>query len=73
MKLLQTRILKWLNKINPDGKYKEIAEFLMDFHSPKENNKTTLTTDKEYKDYQWWLAKDKDGGWEIVTSGYGEQ
>lgn len=65
--------LKWLNKVNPDGKYKEIAEFLMDFHSPKENNKTTLTTDKEYKDYQWWLAKTEDDGWEIVTFGYGAE
>ena len=45
----------------------------MDFHSPKENNKTTLTTDKEYKDYQWWLAKTDDDGWEIVTFGYGAE
>ena len=65
--------LKWLNEVNPDGNYKEIAEFLMDFHSPKENNKTTLTTDKEYKDYQWWLAKTEDDGWEIVTFGYGAE
>ena len=61
--------IKRLNKINPEGKYKEIAEFLMDFHSGDNTGDTTLESNHDYKDYQWWLAKDKDGGWEIVTFG----
>jgi hypothetical protein len=24
----------------------------------------------EYEDYQWWLARSEDSGWEIVTMGY---
>jgi D-alanyl-D-alanine carboxypeptidase len=26
--------------------------------------------DREYTDYQWWLARSADGGWDIVTFGY---
>ena len=61
-----------MNKIDPKGKYTKVAEFLMDFRSPKKGVEPTLEPNKDYKDYQWWLAASKDGGWEIVTSGYEE-
>lgn len=61
--------LKWLNKLNPDGKYKKIAEFLMDFRSPKNNTDKTLESNHNYKDYEWWLAQTEDG-WEVVSNGY---
>ena len=48
----------------------EIAEFLMDFHTPEDVGELTLKTDSAYTDYQWWLAKTEDDGWEIVTFGY---
>ena len=42
----------------------------MDFHTPEDVGELTLKTDSAYTDYQWWLAKTEDDGWEIVTFGY---
>ena len=64
-------MLKKMNEVNPDGKYTQVAEFLMDFHTPKDVGDTTLKADSDYTDYQWWLARTADSGWEIVTFGYG--
>ena len=72
--------LEWLNSLRearsnipPEdvGKqYVQVAEFLMDFHSPVEEGPYTWELDMEYRDYQWWLARLKDGDWEIVSWGY---
>ena len=62
--------LKWMNELNPDGKYTQVAEFLMDFHTPAEQV-GAWEADKEYTDYQWWVARRADGGWEVLTWGYG--
>ena len=59
-----------MNEIDPDGKYTKVVEFLMDFRTPKERGELTLEPDRDYTDYQWWLAAADDGGWEIVTFGY---
>ena len=61
--------LKWMNELNKDGNYTQVAEFLMDFHSPMEQI-GAWEADREYTDYQWWLARSADGGWDIVTFGY---
>ena len=72
--------LEWLNSLRearsnipPEdaGKqYVQVAEFLSDFHSPVEEGPYVWELDTEYKDYQWWLARLKDGPWEIVSWGY---
>ena len=62
--------LKWLNELNPDGAYTQLAEFLTDFHSPTEQS-GAWEADTEYRDYQWWLARSADGGWDVLTWGYG--
>ena len=72
--------LEWLNSLRevrsnipPEdaGKqYVQVAEFLSDFHSPLEEGPYAWELDMEYKDYQWWLARPKDGAWEIVSWGY---
>jgi D-alanyl-D-alanine carboxypeptidase len=72
--------LDWLNSLRearsnipPEdvGKeYVQVAEFLMDFHSPVEEGPYAWELDMEYRDYQWWLARTKGGGWEIVSWGY---
>ncbi|MBR1749265.1 MAG: M15 family metallopeptidase [Ruminococcus sp.] len=69
-KAITDKNIKWLNEINPDGKYKEIAEFLMDFHTPKDVGELTFNANQDYTDFQWWLARTEDDGWEIVTFGY---
>ena len=61
--------LEWLNSLAEEGNYTEAAEFLMDFHSPAEDTKENWEKDTEYKDYQWWLAKTEEDGWEIISIG----
>lgn len=72
--------LEWLNSLRevrsdipPEdaGKqYAQVAEFLMDFHSPVEEGPYAWEPDMEYKDYQWWLARPDGGDWEVVSWGY---
>lgn len=62
--------LSWMNEIAPDAGYTQVAEFLMDFHTPEDVGELTFNADSDYKDYQWWLARTADGGWEIVSFGY---
>ena len=57
--------LKRMNEIDPDAKYTQVAEFLMDFHSSESTDDTSFMANSDYKDYQWWLARSDDSGWEI--------
>ena len=61
--------IKLLNSLNKKGNYKKIAKFVMNFKTPKKGW-GTLEPNKEYKDYNWWLAQNKDGDWDVVTFGY---
>ena len=61
--------LAWLNSIDEGADYTELAEFLMDFHSPISDS-DALEDDMEYTGQQWWLARNADSGWTIVTWGY---
>ena len=62
--------LKWLNSLVDGAEFTQVAEFLTDFHSPVEDGPYAWERDFEYRDYQWWLARKKDGGWELVSWGY---
>ena len=62
--------IDWLNSMNKGAGYTHAAEFLTDFHTSAETNEA-WEADAEYKDYQWWLGRDAEGGWEIVSFGYG--
>lgn len=59
-----------MNKKEPDAKYTQVAEFLMDFHTSDNTEDSGLNPNFDYADYQWWLARTADGGWEIVDFGY---
>ena len=61
--------LKWMNELNEEGNYTQVAAFLMDFHSPVEGG-GAWEADKEYTDYEFWLARSTDSGWELLTWGY---
>ena len=61
--------IKWLNSINEDSNYDAACEFLCTFHSPKEGG-DTWDPDRDYEDYQFWLGKNSDGGWDLVSWGY---
>lgn len=63
--------LKWMNDLDEGKGYVKVAEFLSDFHSPVDpEQNTAFETDMEYTDWQWWLARTEDGGWQLLTWGY---
>ena len=63
--------VKWLNEIDEGAGYAQVVELLGDFHSPMtEDEPTAWNLDTEYTDYQWWLGRTEDGGWQLVSSGY---
>ena len=62
--------LKWLNSLVDGAEFTQVAEFLTDFHSPVEDGPYAWERDYEYRDYQWWLAREKNGGWKLVSWGY---
>ena len=60
--------LAWLNELG-EGNYVQVVEFLSDFHSPVEGG-GAWEEDTEYTDWQWWLARTEDDGWDLLTWGY---
>ena len=61
--------LSWLNSLEEGSEYVQVMEFLSDFHTPMENA-GAWEPDKGYTDYQWWLARTADGGWQLLSWGY---
>jgi D-alanyl-D-alanine carboxypeptidase len=55
-----------------EGKtYTQCAMFLVDFHSPvDENFQGSLNLDSEYQDYNFWFAREDGGNWDLVDMGY---
>ncbi len=62
--------LKWLNSLVDGAEFTQVAEFLTDFHSPVEDGPYAWERDSEYRAYQWWLGRKRDGDWELVSWGY---
>ena len=63
--------LKWLNSLKEGANYTQVVEFLGSYRSPVDEEKAgAWDPGTEYEDYQWWLARSEDSGWEIVTMGY---
>ncbi len=61
--------IRWMNQLEEGADFTQVAEFLSDFHSPMEAS-GAWDPDKEYEDWQWWLARSEDGGWQLLTWGY---
>ncbi len=65
--------IKWMNEQKEGKNYTQCIEFFADFHSPTDEEQlkdTAWEPDKEYTDYQWWLARTDGGDWELVSWGY---
>ena len=60
--------LEWLNGLDEGNTYTECIGFLGDFHSPAEGM-GAWAPDMEYTDYQWWLARTEEGGWQLLSWG----
>ena len=61
--------LDWLNSLDGGHEYVKAIELLSDFVTGEEGF-GTLEANREYTDYQWWLACAEDGSWDIVSFGY---
>ncbi len=61
--------IKWMNELDEGKEYIQVVEILTDFHV-SENSKSTLNPGEDYNDYQWWLARTKDSGWQLLNWGY---
>ena len=61
--------IAWLNSLDEGNDYVQAAEFFSDFHSPAEGG-DAWEADTEYTDWQWWLARSEEDGWQVLTWGY---
>jgi D-alanyl-D-alanine carboxypeptidase len=68
-KYVTDKKLNEIKKADPKSKYTDIAKFLMDFRTSKNTGDTKLKPDTDYKDYECWLARTKDDGWEVLDFG----
>ena len=48
----------WANSQNPEGNYVGVVSVFSDYHKATDS----------HKDYQWWLACNDEGDWDVVTS-----
>ena len=63
--------LKWMNELDEGKYYIQVAAFISDFHSPADPGKDTAwEPDREYTEWEWWLARSADSGWQLLTWGY---
>ncbi len=61
--------LNWLNDLAGGGKFTQCIEFVSFFHSPVETA-GTWEPDTEYENWQWWLAREEGGDWQLLSWGY---
>lgn len=65
--------IAWMNELEEANDTKETFTqcimFESDFHSPKKGGGAWIA-DKEYTDWQWWLARTDGGQWKLMTWGY---
>ncbi len=57
-----------MKEFDDTADYVEVIEFLTDFHTPEDGSQV-FDADSEMTDYQWWLAREKDGGWQLISWG----
>ena len=62
--------IEWMNALNEGQNYAQCIAFLSDFHSPKDGG-GAWDEDREYTNWQWWLARPDGGHWDLLTWGYG--
>jgi len=61
--------LDWLNSLDEGANYTQVVKLLSDYHSPVKGG-GAWEPDKEYTDYEWWLARADGKGWQLVSFGY---
>ena len=65
--------IAWLNELASangiEENFTQCIMFKSNFHSPK-NDSGAWNPEKEYTDWQWWLARSEGGEWKLLTWGY---
>lgn len=62
--------IKWMNDLGGENAgFTQCIEFVSDFHSPKAGG-GAWDADREYRNWQWWLARTECGEWNLMTWGY---
>lgn len=65
--------IAWMNDLanwqTPDSAFTQCIMFYSDFHSPKHGG-GAWNANREYTDWQWWLARMDNGRWYLLTWGY---
>lgn len=61
--------IRWMNELDEGHEYIEVIELLSDFHVG-ENAGPEWDVNTDYNDYQWWLAREEGGGWQLLSWGY---
>ena len=61
--------VSYVNELDTDKEFEDCIVFTSSFHSPKEGG-GSWEADYEYEGWQWYLARVKDGSWELLTWGY---
>ena len=61
--------VSYVNELDTDKEFEDCIVFTSSFHSPKEGG-GAWEADYEYEGWQWFLARVKDGSWELLTWGY---
>ncbi len=63
----------WMNELaearEPGTTFTQCIAFRSDFHSPVEAY-GSWEADQEYTNWEWWLAREDGGSWQLMTWGY---
>ena len=63
----------WMNELaearEPGTTFTQCIAFRSDFHSPAEAY-GSWEADQEYTNWEWWLAREDGGSWQLMTWGY---
>ena len=62
-----------LNDIDKNAGYTHFSGVVMDLHTPEKAERLTLEADRDCTDYQWWVARTADSGWDIESLGHSHQ
>lgn len=62
--------LDYCRELEPDKDYVDCVVFTSSFET-SEHCDTTLEPNQTYEDWQWYLAREKGGEWELVMEGQG--
>ena len=58
--------LRWVNSLDEAAGYTQVMKFVSSFHTPSSGS-GELKPNEEYENYEWWLARTEEDGWQLVT------